>query len=148
METKRYMSCAETAKLVRAALKERHPGVKFSVRSDTYSNGASIRVRWTDGPTAEEVRSTTQLYTGATFDGMIDLKSYHSSILVDEAGDPELVSFGADFIFETRDLSDELKAKITAEYERQWGRPYDPNYHDGGCYASDRWYRIAQVTHA
>lgn len=35
----RYLSCAETAKLVRQALKEAFPGVKFGVRSSTYSGG-------------------------------------------------------------------------------------------------------------
>ena len=45
METK-YLSCAETAKLVRTALKKNFPGVKFSVRSSVYSGGASIDVSW------------------------------------------------------------------------------------------------------
>lgn len=38
---KTYQSCAETAKLLRQALKESFPGVKFSVRSSTYAGGAS-----------------------------------------------------------------------------------------------------------
>ena len=37
-----YLTCAETAKLVRSALKAAFPGVKFSVCSSTYSGGASI----------------------------------------------------------------------------------------------------------
>ena len=40
----RYLTCAETAKLARAALKQAFPGVRFSVRSDTYAGGASIHV--------------------------------------------------------------------------------------------------------
>jgi len=47
-----YVSVAETAKLVRAALKAAFPGITFSVRSKSYSMGASISVRWTDGPAA------------------------------------------------------------------------------------------------
>jgi len=31
-------------------LKESFPGIKFSVKSSTYSMGASIRIRWLDGP--------------------------------------------------------------------------------------------------
>ena len=40
----KYFTCAETAKLIRQSLKEAFPGVKFSVRSSTYSGGASIDV--------------------------------------------------------------------------------------------------------
>ena len=73
-----YLSCAETAKLVRAALKTGFPGVKFSVRSDSYAGGASINVTWTDGPQAAAVKAVTDSYSGADFDGMIDLKTYNS----------------------------------------------------------------------
>lgn len=41
MESRKYLSCAETAKLLRQALKESFPGVKFSVRSSVYSGGAN-----------------------------------------------------------------------------------------------------------
>ena len=44
----RYISLADTAKLVRAALAANFPGTKFYVRSDSYSGGASIDV-WYDG---------------------------------------------------------------------------------------------------
>ncbi len=43
-----YFSAADTAKLVRAALKRSFPGTRFSVRSKTYSAGASIDVSWMD----------------------------------------------------------------------------------------------------
>lgn len=112
---RRYISVVDTAKLLRSALRQRFPGVKFSVRSSKYSGGASIRVHWTDGPTETEVRELTDLYTGASFDGMQDLKSYHDSILVDEDGTPELVHFGADYIFENREVSDEFLA-VAAEW--------------------------------
>ena len=65
-----YLSCAETAKLIRRDLREAFPGVKFSVRSDTYSGGASIDIRWTDGPRTAKVEPITERYQGAGFDGM------------------------------------------------------------------------------
>ncbi|WP_180273430.1 LPD29 domain-containing protein [Pseudomonas amygdali] len=34
--TTRYLTCAETAKLVRKSLKEAFPDAKFSVRGNTY----------------------------------------------------------------------------------------------------------------
>lgn len=102
---KRYLTCAETAKLLRAALKAAHPGVKFSVKSHTYSGGASIRVGWTDGPTAPTVDSLVRLYTGGSFDGMTDSMSYHDALLAGPDGMPERVHFGADFIFTERQTS-------------------------------------------
>ena len=46
----RYLTAAETAKLIRKALKASFPGVKFSVRSKSYSMGASVNVSYIDGP--------------------------------------------------------------------------------------------------
>ena len=101
-----YLPCAETAKLLRQALKAAFPGVKFSVRSSVYAGGASIDVSWTDGPTEPDVEHITRLYTGATFDGMVDMKSYHSALIATPDGDVIEVHHGADFIFTHRKLSD------------------------------------------
>ena len=59
-----HISTADTAKLVRAALKARFPGVRFSVRSlrGTWSN--AISVSWTDGPSKDEVNNITEQYEG------------------------------------------------------------------------------------
>lgn len=96
----KYMSCAETAKLVRQSLKESFPGVKFSVKSSVYSGGASITVRYEDGPAAKIVESVAKRFQGGYFDGMIDYKGSNKHTL-----DGEIVSFGADFIFVNRDHS-------------------------------------------
>jgi len=124
-----YLTCAETAKLVRKALARSFPGVKFSVRSDVYSNGASIRVHYQDAALDQrEVQQVAERYAGSDFDGMIDMK-YSRRAFLDEDGevhgyqDPgtvgsggsipaqndvqpantRLVRFGADFVFVTRD---------------------------------------------
>ena len=68
----RYLSAAETAKLVRQALKREFADTKFSVRSSTYSGGASIDVSWTDGPRTSRVEAVAKEYQGGRFDGMID----------------------------------------------------------------------------
>ena len=52
---RKSLSCADTAKLIRADLKTNYPNVKFSVRSSVYSGGASIRVSWVDGCFVEDV---------------------------------------------------------------------------------------------
>ena len=59
-----YLSVADTAKLVRSALKKAFPGVKFSVRSTSYSGGSSVRVGWTDGPQTAEVDKVAQPLAG------------------------------------------------------------------------------------
>ncbi len=72
MEEK-YYDVAETAKLVRAALKKNFPGVKFSVRSERYAGGSSINVRWVLGPTTKEVDAIAGQFESREFDGSIDM---------------------------------------------------------------------------
>lgn len=69
-----YLAAADTAKLVRAALKRSFPGTLFSIRSKTYSGGASINVSWMDGPTARLLEGVAGQFAGGRFDGMIDMK--------------------------------------------------------------------------
>lgn len=106
---KKYISCADTAKLVRQALKEAFPGVKFGVRSKTYSGGASITVGWTDGPNTKQVEAITGKFAGAYFDGMIDYKGSVTSLLNGEA-----VRYGADYIFTNRKYSEAMLARAAA----------------------------------
>lgn len=131
----KYLSCAETAKLVRQALKEAFPAVKFSVRSSVYSGGASIDVRWTDGPLADQVDKVAKTFQGCYFDGMQDYKGYLRKMFRGE-----MVSFGANFIFTKRDCSD---AAIEAAIEKVWTttkfpdyveRPTVADYHAGRCH--------------
>lgn len=137
----KYISTTETARMIRQALKAKFPGFKFSVRSSKYAGGSSIRVSWTDGPTAALVDQVVQPFSGSAFDGMIDMKySLKSWILPDGTvalaqspgtggqmgSDPgydypapdgaELVSFGADFIFTERSISDEAMARAMKSY--------------------------------
>lgn len=96
-----YMSCADTAKMIRQALKEAFPDVKFSVRSKTYSGGASIDVSWTDGPNTNQVEAIAKTFSGGYFDGMTDYKGCTYSML-----EGQVVRFGADFVFCNRRFSD------------------------------------------
>jgi hypothetical protein len=112
----KYLSCAETAGLVRKALKEAFPDIKFSVRSSTYSGGASIRVRWVDGPNVAQVEAVTKVFEGSYFDGSIDFKGRRFAMV-----DGEQVRFGADFIFCNRDASPALIGKAIAAVCRFYG---------------------------
>jgi Large polyvalent protein associated domain 29 len=147
MSERDYLTCAETAKLVRLALRRSFPGVKFSVRSSVYSGGASIDVTWTDGPSKREVESVVGVFAGAGFDGSIDLKYYIDHVLLPDGtvyiahssgtqgsmgfvpeihGLTELaeivqgarrVHFGANFIFCERGLSESARAAVVGYIE-------------------------------
>jgi hypothetical protein len=110
------LTCAETAALVRQALREAFPGVRFAVRSKTYAGGASINVGWTDGPTANAVKGIVGRFEGAYFDGMTDYKGALFNQL-----DGEEVRFGADYIFTNRALTIEVLTDCINAVRLQYG---------------------------
>jgi hypothetical protein len=105
----RYLSCAETAKLVRSALKAAFPGITFSVRSETYSMGASITVSWTDGPTERQVNDVTDRYRRSDFDGSDDSTKNRPDTLI---------AFDADFISGSRTLSPTFVQLLTDDLDQ------------------------------
>jgi len=111
-----YMTTAETAKMVRTALREAFPGVKFSVRSSVYAGGSSIDVSWIDGPNARMVESVAGTFSGAYFDGMIDYKGSTKAMV-----DGVVTQFGADFIFVHRKNSAGFMASVMAAAARRYG---------------------------
>jgi hypothetical protein len=66
-------SHAAAARAIRIELKKAFPGVKFSVRSSSFSMGDSVSIDWTDGPTTAAVDAITGKYQYGHFDGMIDM---------------------------------------------------------------------------
>src|SRR5258708_7755083 len=89
-----YYTCVETAKRLRAALKEAFPGAKFSVRYTPFANrGGDIDVAWIDGPTQERVQLVCNEFQGSDFDPMNDLTTPRLHMV---NGTP--VHYGADFI--------------------------------------------------
>lgn len=149
MANVRYISSTDTAKLIRAALKKRFPRTKFSVRTDKYSGGASIQVRWIDGPTPAAVEQITAPFAGSGFDGMIDMAySKYAWLLPDgtatfaktrgtagSAGSVdseqylqpsfkcELVHFGANYVFTQRDYSVGFYQRAADAVSRRYGEP-------------------------
>jgi hypothetical protein len=125
--TKTRFTTTETARLIRKALKQAFPGVKFSVRSSSYAGGSSISVRWMDGPTVDDVNGTVNRYQGADFDGMTDMKTYRDSTLVaNEDGSIEEVSYSVDFVSCSRSHSAERTAAAEQEIREFLGRDFDP----------------------
>ena len=110
------INCTETAKLVRKALKENFPGIKFSVKKSP--GGSSIYVRWTDGPGEKSVESIVNFFEGATFDPSFDSKSY-----VSQEWNGEEVQFGADYVICQRDYSRSYAEAIVSQFCKRWGIP-------------------------
>jgi hypothetical protein len=103
--TKFKTSAAAGAQQMRQALKEKWPNIKFSIRSETYSGGNSIRVSWNFGPTIKEVETITGIWQDGYFDGMQDMyiggKDRNYTY---ESGETILVS-DVKFVFEEREYS-------------------------------------------
>lgn len=92
---------ARAAANIRMELAAKFPGIKFSVKSKSYSGGDSIDVRWEMGPTAKEVKEITEKYEEGSFNGMIDMyesdrSAYRSAV--------ESVLGGIKYSFEDRDI--------------------------------------------
>lgn len=82
MPNSRYIDTVDAAKMLRALLKKNFPGAVFSVRSSRYAGGSSIHISWQNGPSEKKVRELTQPYAGASFDGMIDMQTYNTAIML------------------------------------------------------------------
>lgn len=134
----RYISTADTAKLIRAALKKAFGAQKFSVRSDSFAGGSAVDVRWVDGPTSEAVEDIILDYKGGEFDGSIDFGyskdhwltkdgrasiayspgsqgqqgSDHSLIGLPPTPDAELVRFSPHFVNGHREYSAAFLARV------------------------------------
>jgi hypothetical protein len=144
-----HISTVETAKLIRVQLKNKFPGVKFSVKSDQYSMGSSIRINWTDGPVTKAVEEVVNPFCGGRFDGMIDLAYNVDSWLLpdgsaafgksagtgtsrgsDSAYDhpapcegARMVSFSPDHIFCSRSFSEIAMLKAVLAVHEKFGLP-------------------------
>ena len=80
------------AKNIRTELKRAFPGVKFSVRSDSYAGGNAVRISWTDGPTSEQVEKIADKYSGGSFDGMTDCYNHRRSPWTEVFGEAKYIT--------------------------------------------------------
>lgn len=115
---------ALTAKMVKKRLTGMYPKVKFSVKSDTFSMGDSVDIRWTDGPTLEAVEAVTSQYQHGTFNGMEDIYEYADI-------DPSLGCEGAKYVQCHRTVSSTYRAMLAAKADEHYGKlnPDDYGYH-------------------
>jgi hypothetical protein len=64
---------ANGAANMRRLLADAFPGIKFAIKSDSYSMGSSIDVNWEDGPTSAQVKAISDQFQSEDFNGMIDM---------------------------------------------------------------------------
>lgn len=134
-----YLSHADTNKLIRKALKEAFPTVKFSVTK----SGGSTYIKWTDGPTKQAVDKIAALFQGATFDSMTDYRGGQTHTM-----EGREVHFGADFVFCTRELSEAFIAKALAEYDARTPEEQCDLFNDEGIGRVPSWYSEAETRRA
>jgi hypothetical protein len=137
-----FIGSTDTAKLIRATLKAKFPNTKFSVRTDKYAGGSSIRVRWTDGPTSKLVDAVIGAFAGSGFDGMTDYKySVGARLMPDGTAETRSVeahygtegdtieaskdgaipvSFCADFVFTEREYSKAALERTAQAYAAKY----------------------------
>lgn len=100
---------AQCAQAVRTELKGLFPGVKFSVKSENYSGGDSVRVEWCDGPMASEVEPHLAKYEKGHFDGMNDIYEYSNL-----RGDIPQTKY----LFCERRMSESTRQNLTGQAEK------------------------------
>lgn len=106
------------AKNIKKELKKKWPAVKFSVKSNSFSGGDDIHVRWEDGPREEEVNKILDKYEEGSFDGMTDCYDYnHENVWPDVFG-------GAKYVMGQREISDELAEKVLRKVCAEYGVEY------------------------
>jgi hypothetical protein len=128
---------AQAAKAIKQELKQAYPNIKFSVVSDNYSMGDSVRINWTDGPTEKQVSSITDKYQYGSFNGMEDI--YETTNRREDLPQSKYVQC-------SRSRSDETDALIIEQIKKDFDPEFDLNKHYGHCCGSQLiWQRFVDM---
>ena len=111
---------AQVAALIRKDLKAAFPGIKFSVRSETYSGGDSVNVNYENGVPTEQVYKMLSDYKDGDFDGMTDCYDYRPN--------PKNLP-RTKYLFVNRTIDQEIKEAAKLEIAKSYGieNPNDEN---------------------
>lgn len=101
-------SHAAASAAIKAELQKAFPGVKFSVKSESYSMGDSVGIHWTDGPTADDVIKISGKYQYGSFNGMEDIYEY-----TNRRNDIPQTKY----VTESRTISDEIAKSVQEQIE-------------------------------
>lgn len=114
------------AKNIRIELKQTFPGIKFGVKTRSFSMGNDIKVSWTDGPTSDQVNAIIQKYSAGSFDGSVDLYTYEHNDWTEAFG-------SAKYVFADRSYSDVVIQAVIDELKLPYGTdaPTVEDYNQG-----------------
>jgi len=102
-------SHALAAKNIKIELSRLYPGVKFSVRSKSFSMGDDVNVDWENGPTQDEIQKIINKYSADHFDGMTDSYDYNITVFNNLFG-------GSKYVFGNRNITQDKYIETGKEY--------------------------------
>jgi hypothetical protein len=114
-------SHARAAANLRRELHEAFPGIAFSVTSESYSGGNSVKVSWVNGPTDAQVREVSEKYqyTYLTEADILSDGTSYKSTPEHKAVDQWLGT--AKYVSASRMVSEDVRAEVRAELVRYYG---------------------------
>ncbi|WP_231489896.1 LPD29 domain-containing protein [Pedobacter sp. Leaf170] len=145
MKAKRQPTEASiVSKTVKKLLTSNFKGIKFSVKSDIFSGGDSVSVKWSFGPTENEVNALIKRFQGGSFNSYEDIYEYNAdSYEVDKDGNIK-VQPTVKYISTSRrtpvieEAAKLICEKFNVEYEGYWSKVYENDKSSVSDYA----YRI------
>jgi len=102
---------ASVAKTIRRELKEKFPGIKFSVRSESFAGGNSVDIYYTNGVPEDEIRKLVNKYQSGYFDGMVDMYNYY--------GNRDYPT--AKYVMVNRKITDDIREKTKIDIAKRYG---------------------------
>lgn len=96
------------AKAIREELKLNFPDYKFSVTSESFSGGNSVRISWTNGATTDQVDNIVNKYQYGHFNGMEDIYEYSNRV----EGLPQVK-----YVSTNRTVSEELINRLEIDFK-------------------------------
>lgn len=113
-------TAAKAAKLIKKILKAEYPDTKFSVTSDNFAGGNSVRVSWDDGAPSREIKRLVDHFQYGEFDGMRDIYEYTNGI--EDLPQVKYVNY-------SRSWSDETKQELFDQIRANYGLDEDTPLH-------------------
>jgi len=121
MRTKIKTQAAQCAIAIRKELKEKFPGVKFKVTSESFAGGNSVRVSFVDSKyLQDEVESEIKKYQYGHFDGMTDYYE-HSNVI---EGLPQ-----TKYLFVDRKYSNEIEKAVAMKVCKEWNIEFQEDWY-------------------
>jgi len=103
---------ALAAKQIKQILKKEFPSINFSVTSENYAGGNSVRIHYTDGVPGEQVDKLVKKFQYGHFDGMNDIYEFSNT----REDIPQ-----AKFVQVQRDISPEVRQSIKTKIANDFG---------------------------